>query len=278
LQAATAEDSKESRRAFDTVLMQHLGFTGSNKIRTLLHGLTDAAFVTAPSCPEAVKPYYKQLTRMSTAFAFVTDALLLSLRGELKRRERQSARMADIVSQLYIASAALKHYHDQGNQPGDLPLVTWVCEDSLYRIQQSFDALFKNLPNRWLARSLRFLVFPYGTRYRAPADGLEHDLAGLLLRPSAERERLTAGMYLPKSRREKVRLLDEALQHAVETRPLREKLRLAARDKLLHKRGDAQVQEAVEKGVLTLEEAEAVRAAEVLRREAIQVDDFASLK
>lgn len=278
LQAATAEDSKESRRAFDAVIMQHLAFTGRNKTRALLHGLTDAAFVTAPSCPESVKAYYRQLTRMSTAFAYVADVLLLTLRGELKRRERQSARMADIVSQLYLASAALKHYHDQGNQPGDLPLVSWVCEDSLYRIQQSFDALFKNLPNRWLARVLRFTVFPYGMRYRAPTDELEHTLAGLLLRPSPERDRLTDGMYLPKSRREKVRLLDEALQHAVETRPLREKLRVAARDKLLHARGDAQVQEAVEKGVLTLEEAEAVRAAEALRHEAIQVDDFASLK
>ena len=85
-------------------------------------------------------------------------------------------------------------------------------------------------------------------------------------------------MYLPVDRREKVRLLDEAFQHAVETRPLREKLRVAARDRLLHKRGEAQLQEAVEKGVLTESEATAVRVAEELRREAIQVDAFASLK
>ena len=85
-------------------------------------------------------------------------------------------------------------------------------------------------------------------------------------------------MYLPQDRREKVRLLDEAFEHAVRTRPLREKLRVAHREKLLHKRGDAQVQEAVERGVLTPEEADAVRAAEALRREAIQVDDFPVLR
>ena len=277
MQAANSEDGKESRRAFDAAFMGHLAFMAANKTRSLLHGLTNAAFVTAPSCPDALKPYYHQLTRMSTAFAFVADALLLSLRGELKRRERQSARMADIVSQLYLASAALKHYHDQGNQLGDLPLVRWVCEDSLYCIQQSFDALFKNMPNRWLARSLRVLVFPLGMRYRAPADELEHTLAGLLMRPSAERDRLTAGMYLPQDRREKVRLLDEAFLRATETRPLREKLRIAAREKVLHKRGDAQVQEAVEQGVLTETEAADVRAAEVLRHQAIQVDDFPKL-
>ncbi|HEV2111745.1 MAG TPA: acyl-CoA dehydrogenase, partial [Gammaproteobacteria bacterium] len=278
LQAAGKEDDKAALKEFDAALMAHLSFTMSCKARAFLHGLTGASFAAAPSCPDALKPYYQQLTRMSAAFAFVTDVLLLTLRGELKRRERLSARMADIVSQLYLASAALKHYHNQGNQPGDLPLLRWVCEDSLYRIQQSFDALFKNLPGRWLARGLRLAVFPLGMPYRAPADTLEHEVAGLLLRPSETRDRLTAGMYLPTDRREKVRLLDEAFEHAVRTRPLREKLRLATREKLLHKRGDAQVQEAVEKGVLTEPEAAAVRAAEELRREAIQVDAFPKLK
>ena len=277
LQAAGKEDEKVALKEFDAVLMAHLGFTASCKARAFLHGLTGASFAAAPSCPDALKPYYQQLTRMSATFAFVTDVLLLTLRGELKRRERLSARMADIVSQLYLASAALKHYHNQGNQPGDLPLLRWVCEDSLYRMQQSFDALFKNLPSRWLARGLRLAVFPLGMPYRAPADSLEHTVAGLLLRPSPERDRLTAGMYLPTDRREKVRLLDEAFQHAVDTRPLREKLRVATRDKLLHKRGDAQVQEAVEKGVLTEAEAAAVRVAEELRREAIRVDAFEKL-
>lgn len=278
LQAAKDKDEKAARKEFDKALMGHIGFIAGNKARTLLHGLTGAAFISAPSCPEAVKPYYRELGRMSAAFAYVTDALLLTLRGELKRRERQSARMADIVSQLYLASAALKHYHDQGNNPGDLPLVSWVCEDSLYRIQQSFDALFKNMPSRWLARGLRFVVFPLGRPYKAPSDALEHAVAGILTHPSAERDRLTAGMYLPQDRREKVRLLDEAFERAVETRPLREKLRVAHRDKLLSARGDAQVQEAVAKGLLTEAEAAAVRAAEELRRQAIQVDDFPKLQ
>ncbi len=278
LQAAGLEDQKAALKAFDKALTAHIGFTTSNKARAFMHGLTGASFAAAPSCPDGLKPYYQQLTRMSAAFAFVTDVLLLTLRGELKRRERLSARMADIVSQLYLASAALKHYHNQGNQTADLPLLRWVCEDSLYRIQQSFDALFKNLPGRWLARGLRLAVFPLGMPYKAPTDELEHTVAGLLLRPSDVRDRLTAGMYLPTDRREKVRLLDEAFEHAVRTRPLREKLRVAHREKLLHKRGDAQVQEAVEQGVLTVEEAEAVRAAEALRREAIQVDAFPTLR
>ncbi len=278
LEAAGNPDPKLALKEFDAAIFAHFRFTAYNKTRSLLHGLTGAGFAGVPTTPVALKPYYQQLTRMSAAFAYVTDVLLLTLRGELKRRERLSARMADIVSQLYIASAALKHYHEQGNQPSDLPLVSWVCEDSLYRIQQSFDALFKNLPKGWLTWSLRRVVFPLGMRFRAPSDELEQKVAALVLRPSLERERLTAGMYLPADMAEKVRLLDEAFLRAVETRPLREKLRTAAKGKTLHAKGDAQVDEAVQQGLITPGEAAALRTAEALRRQAIQVDDFATLR
>ena len=278
LQAAANPDEKVARREFDQAVMSHLAFAANNKARAFLHGLTGGVFMAVPTAPMALKGYYQQLTRMSAAFAFVTDVLLLTLRGELKRRERLSARMADVVSQLYIASAALKHYHDQGNQPGDLVLVSWVCEDSLYKIQQSFDALFKNLPSRWLARGLRLVVFPLGRSYRAPSDALDHKLAAAVLRPSAERDRLTSGMYLPQSLHEKVKLLDEAFQRAVDTRGLREKLRAAAKDKTLQARGDAQIDEALQKSLITAGEASALRAADALRREAIKVDDFPDLK
>jgi acyl-CoA dehydrogenase len=277
LQAAGNPDKKAARREFDAAVMSHISFTINNKARTFLHGLTGGGFIAVPTAPMALKGHYQQLTRMSAAFAFVTDVLLLTLRGELKRRERLSARMADIVSQLYIASAALKHYHDQGNQPGDLILVDWVCQDCLYKIQQSFDALFKNLASRWLARGLRLVVFPLGRPYRAPSDALEHQLAAAILRPSAERDRLTSGMYLPGDMKEKVKLLDEAFQKAVETRGLREKLRMAAKEKTLQAKGDAQITEAVQKGLITPGEASALRTAETLRRDAIKVDDFEKL-
>ncbi|MGE5626329.1 MAG: acyl-CoA dehydrogenase [Bacillota bacterium] len=278
LQAAANPDPKTALKEFDQAIMSHLGFTVSTKARTFLHGLTNAAFIDVPTAPMALKNYYRQLTRMSAAFAFVTDVLLLTLRGELKRRERLSARMADVISQLYIASCALKHYHEQGNPVEDLPLVSWVCEDSLYRIQQSFDALFKNLPKSWLAWGLRLAVFPLGMRYRAPSDALEHRIAALVLRPSLARDRLTAGMYMPSDMKEKVRLLDEAFTQAVETRPLREKLRKAAHEKTLHAKGDAQIEEAVQTGLITPGEAAALRSADDLRRRAIQVDDFQDLR
>lgn len=49
------------------------------------------------------------------------------LGGSLKRRERISARLGDVLSQLYLASAVLKRYDDEGRQEADLPLVHWGC-------------------------------------------------------------------------------------------------------------------------------------------------------
>jgi acyl-CoA dehydrogenase len=83
---------------------------------------------------------------------------------------------------------------------------------------------------------------------------------------------------MPQGMAERVRLLDEAFQRAVDTRGLREKLRAATKDKTLQARGDAQLDEAVQKGLITAGEASALRAADALRREAIKVDDFPDLR
>ena len=58
--------------------------------------------------------YYSQLTRFSAAFAFLADISLLVLGGALKRKERLSARLGDILSMLYLCSAVLKRFKDDG--------------------------------------------------------------------------------------------------------------------------------------------------------------------
>jgi acyl-CoA dehydrogenase len=109
----------------------------SNGVRTLLLGLTGGLpCLVAARGPTA--RLYRQLNRVSAAFSVTADVLLLTLRGELKRKERLSARMADILSQLYLASTALKHFEDSGAPEADLPLVQWACEDALHRAQQAF--------------------------------------------------------------------------------------------------------------------------------------------
>ncbi|MFE8730950.1 acyl-CoA dehydrogenase domain-containing protein, partial [Aeromonas hydrophila] len=75
--------------------------------------------------------------------------------SELKRKERVSARLGDVLSQLYLASSALKRYQDEGRQQADLPLLHWALQDALFKAQEAIDELLRNFPNRWIGPALR---------------------------------------------------------------------------------------------------------------------------
>src|SRR3990167_2112928 len=147
-EAAQKTDEKEGLQLFDKALMGHMGFTISNFIRAFALSITSGRIARAPH--GATKRYYQQATRFSAAFALLADISLLVLGGALKRKENISARLGDILSYLYLISAVLKRYDDQGKNTEDLPLVQWACEYYFYSIQQRFIELFKNYPNRWV--------------------------------------------------------------------------------------------------------------------------------
>ena len=91
----------------------------------------------------AYSRYYQKLTRLSSGFALLSDAAMFVLGGSLKRRERLSARLGDILSWLYLASAVLKRYEDSGRPADDLPLVHWAMQDALRRSSKRFMACSK---------------------------------------------------------------------------------------------------------------------------------------
>jgi acyl-CoA dehydrogenase len=278
LTAAQHEDAVQGLADFDAAVTRHIGLSVSNAVRSLLLGLSGSRLAGVDAAHPEVKRSLQQLTRMSSAFAIATDVLLLTFRGEIKRRERISARMADVLSQMYLASTAIKHFVDQGEPEEDLPLLQWAMTDSLYRMQQSFDILLKNLPNRWVAAGLRVLVFPLGRRFAPPDDRLDHAVAALLQQPGEPRDRLTAGMYFPHDETDRLVVLEKAFIAMRDAAPLEQKLRKA------QKAGKAggwtltdQLVTAVADEVLTQQEADQVQAMDVARRAAIQVDDFDAL-
>ncbi|MCA1799627.1 MAG: DUF1974 domain-containing protein, partial [Xanthomonadaceae bacterium] len=277
LEAANDPDREAGARAFDRAVISHIGLSVSNGVRTLLLGLTGGVLAHSPR-RGAVAPLYRQVARFSAAFALTADLLLLTLRGELKRRERVSARMADVLSQLYIASMVLKDYDDAGAPANELPLVRWACEDALHTAQQAFDELFDNMQPRWLALLLRVVVFPLGRSRRRPSDALDHVLAQGILTPSSIRDRLTAGMYVPRSTREHLGRLEHALEQLCQTESLRRKLADAVRMDLAPGRTlDEQLVAAVASRALTDDEATKLREADHARRDALAVDDFERL-
>ncbi|MFX8227169.1 acyl-CoA dehydrogenase domain-containing protein, partial [Acinetobacter baumannii] len=81
--------------------------------------------------------YFRAVVHLSSAFALLTDVSMGVLGGTLKFRERISARLGDVVSQLYLVSAVLKRFEDEGRQEEDLPYVDWSVQDALHRAQEA---------------------------------------------------------------------------------------------------------------------------------------------
>ncbi|CAH2918454.1 MAG: Acyl-CoA dehydrogenase [uncultured Paraburkholderia sp.] len=194
--SATREaDRARALLDFDDAFFGYLGFTLSNVVRSLVYGLSGGAFIATPRAAHApLHRYYRAATRMATVFA---DVSMFVLGGDLKRRERISARLGDVLSQLFLISATLKRFEDEGRQEDDLPLVRWGVEDSLHRAQQALDGVLANYPNRLAAGLVRVLAFPFGLPYREPSDRLGSEIAQLMQTPGAARDRLVADSYVP---------------------------------------------------------------------------------
>ena len=277
IHAANDSDTGRASLEFDRTLMGHLSFSVGNSMRSLFHGLTGSSLADAPLnvAPE-VRHYYQQLSRLSAAFALAADISMLTLGGSLKRKEKLSARLGDILSLLYLCSATLKRFEDDARPTSDLPLLDWSIQDALYHLQQAFDGLLNNFPNRLAAWVLRALIFPLGKTYSPPSDDLGHMVAMLMLEPGDARDRLTAGIYIPSSSNEPIGILERALRCATQCEITESKVRAAVKSGLISAQGDEKITEALERGIITAIEAESLTEMKSLRRQVIMVDDFPS--
>ena len=276
LESLSEHDKNEALEQFDRALFGHMHFFISNTIRCFLIGLTNALFIRAPKrANKKVKRYYKQATRMSAAFALVTDVSLMVLGGSLKRREKISARLGDILSHLYMISAVLKHYQDQGEYESDLPFVEWACQYNLQRIQTAFNGFLHNFPNRPIALLLRWVIFPWGRLYAPPNDQLGHQIADLLINPSEMRNRLTEGVFIPEDENESVTQLESALRKVVDAAPLEKKIRSFQKEFKPEYAGyETMLKAALSEGLIDKDEKEILHQANEARTKVIAVDDF----
>lgn len=274
--AAADSDSARGLRDFDRALFAHIGFTISNAVRSLWLGISGARLTRTPAkAAPQTRRYYRQLTRLSSAFTFVADVALLLLGGEMKRREKLSARFGDVLSHLYMTSAMLKYFEDQGRPVEDLPLLDWAMQDSLHTMQDRLEEILRNFPNRVLGSILKRLVLPFGRSYRRPTDKLGHKVASLLLTPSATRDRLTAGMFLSQDPSDPLGRMEHALTAVLAAEPVEAKLQKALKLRLNPNNLETALAQGIQQKAITAEEAECIRRAALAMHDAITVDEFA---
>jgi len=259
---------------FDHAFWSHIKFTISNAARAMWTGITGGRGLPSPAC-EDTKRYYQQLTRFSTAFALLADVSMFVIGGSLKRKEKLSARLGDVLSLLYLSSTALKFYDQRGRQQDELPLLRWALYDSAFKIQVALDGIIQNFPSRAIAFVLRRLVFPRGLTLIQPSDQMGHEVADLLIQPSAVRSRLIAGIYLPKDENDLMGKLEAAMHAVIAAEPVDAKVRAAKKAGRITTQGaESQYEEAMKLSVISETELALWKRARALQHEIIMVDDF----
>src|SRR3954467_11792779 len=276
MRAAKEMQGAQASREFDAAFTSHIGHVLSNGVRAWVHGITSSRLGHTPAnCAEETRHYYRFTSRLSAAFAFLADMSMMGMGGALKRKEKISGRLGDVLSMLYLISATLKRYEDQGRLKEDLPLIRWAVRDMTYHAQQAIDQVLSNFPIKWMATLLRYTIFPLGMSFRPPLDARNRDSAQLVLSPGAARDRLPAGMYVPKGESDAPGILEAAFLATVACEPIDEKLRKALKKgKMVSRPGVDLGTLALEKNLITPEEFAQWQRKESLRKAVIKVDDF----
>ncbi|MBB3232609.1 acyl-CoA dehydrogenase [Halomonas stenophila] len=192
LEELAAKDADDPA-AFDRAFFGHAGLIFGNAARALTRGL--GLGQAAVPFDAVAAPYAREITRLSAGFGLAADAAMASLGSQLKQREMLSARLGDVLSNLYLASMLLKQWQEGDQVEDEATVLDYAARFLLHRTEQAFDELFDNLPNRALGRGLRLLVMPRGRRWSRPHDDLTRRIAQAMSRDSALRHKLLANTW-----------------------------------------------------------------------------------
>jgi acyl-CoA dehydrogenase len=274
MQAARNPDRTQALREFDAALFGHIGFGISNATRSFVLGLAFGKLGVVPG-DAYTRRYYRKLDRYAAALALVADTAMGVLGGRLKFKEKLSARLGDVLSYLYIASAMLKRYEDEGRPEVERPLLAWAFHQSIWNIQMAIDGVIRNFPVRPVAWLLRFLVFPFGRREVPPSDRLGRRVAALITSPNAARDALLRGMYLTPAANNPVGRMHALLPEVVAAEPVERKFLKALKGGTI-KAHDyfEQLREAEALGAITPAERAQLEHLRRVTAEFINVDDF----
>ncbi len=277
IEALQDNDTDRGTALFARTFDDHVAFTVSNAAGALFHNLTFGLFASAPPNAGATHRWWRELARASRSFALVADLTVALLGGGLKVKQKITGRMADALAELYLLSAVLKRYDDDGRPPDDLKLVGYCAKNCLYRFDQALLGTLRNFPQRWAAWLMAPLVFPLGVRRRPASDTEGKAIVRAALEPGAFRDRLTRDVFVSDDPSDRNGLLDYTLAKVVACEAADRKLERAIRKGEVKRFHDNDwIAEAEAKGVLNADEARALAETRELVARVIAVDDFAA--
>ncbi|MGB9152939.1 MAG: acyl-CoA dehydrogenase [Alphaproteobacteria bacterium] len=258
---------------FSLLMAQHAGNSARSASKSLWYGVTSGG--KSPVNDKDTEKYYREVNRLCAAFSIVADATVVRLGSALKREERTSARLGDVLSNLYMASAVLWGYEKKDRPKEELPLVHWACTQALYDAEDALDQTLINHPSKRLGKNLRPFVFPVGKHNAKPTDEMCGFAADCIREPGPMRDKFAANLYMPKSLDEPLGVLAEAFTKSIECEPLEKKIAVALKNGTLKKnKRAALLAQALTTNVLTQAEVDLMRRTDKLRSDVVKVDAF----
>lgn len=194
MQLAKQEVNEGTVSEFDHVFFSHIGFSIGNAARAFMLGVAGGVLSKNPG-HDRLAQHYRDIDRLSAAFALIADVSMLSLQSQLKFKEMLSARLGDLLSYLYMASMVLKHYENEGCPEDEYPLVKWSMAHLTSSYQTAMQEILQNYPHRFIAFKLRWQIFPLGQPYHAPQDALDTEVANLFTYNTPLRQRYLASVF-----------------------------------------------------------------------------------
>lgn len=274
MKATQLEDPKQRLSEFDRSLFGHISYAISNAVRAWWFGFTGSRIGTTPG-GEYTRRCYRKLNRYSAALAVMADTSMLLLGGKLKFKESLSGRLGDVLSHLYIASAMLKRYEDQGRPIADHPFLAWAFHDSIHKIELALSGALRNFPIRPVGWLLWAVIFPWGRRAEAPSDRLGHRAAALLMTPCEARDRLADGLFLEACDNNPAGRINSYLAKMILAEPVERKFLKALKNSDIEAlEFPAQLDEGVREGWITADERKQLEELREMTLDTIMVDDF----
>lgn len=258
------------KAAFRPLIWQHIYYFARNKAKAICAAWTGGIFISSPN--NKLKREYQRLARLSYAFAWLADLSLIYLGGDLKRKERLSARLADGMSYLYMAMAALSYFQQHEEHADERVHAKWAVSYCFYHAQKSMIAFCNNFPSRILGFLVRCVIFPLGQTMRYPSDKLDHQLAQLMTQNNHYRADLAKSVYLSGDSQQPIDKMENVLQLIIDNREVYKKVSDLKRFKSVYLTD--KLAEKVAQGILTQAEMDTLVLVEKARWDAIQVDEF----
>jgi acyl-CoA dehydrogenase len=261
-------------RSFDQAFFGHIGHISKNIIRALLLGLSNGGIASSPVNGFEAR-YYRDINRFSAAFALISDVALGTLGDALKRKEYLSGRLSDAFSWMFLATAALKHFYDNGRPESERAMLDWTCTHAINEIETALLGVLANLPNRFASRVTKILTFPFGSRYSPLTDSQIDAVAEAITTNIEARNAVTAEIFIPGPDDPGLGALEHVFSRTLAAGPARNKLDQARREgKLAEDNVIAMTNDAVKEGILSEAEKTLIEEVEQLREAIIQVSDF----